>query len=143
MAINPTQALQQLNNDTARVQFEQGAQNRGSGEIDKNGFLQLMLAQLRYQNPIEPVDNTEQLMQQAQFTQVEELQNLNATLSRGNDLTQAATLVGKEVNYTDNNGQPQSGTVDSVILGDDIGLQIGGDTISVDQLQQINATPVS
>jgi flagellar basal-body rod modification protein FlgD len=109
--------LNRMNNDTNRVQFEKGKQKLGTNDIGKDGFLQLMLAQMKFQNPLEPMDTSQQLLQQASFTQVEELQNLNASLQTFNELTQGTNLVGKSVQYSQEEGQAtQSGIVKSLVL---------------------------
>ncbi len=64
-----------------------------AGDMDKDSFLQLLVAQMKYQDPLEPTSNTEYIAQYAQFTQVEELQNMSASM----DLMRASSLVGKEV----------------------------------------------
>lgn len=61
--------------------------------MDKDAFLQLLVAQMRYQDPLEPTSNTEYISQYAQFSQVEQLQNMSASL----DLQRASQLVGQEV----------------------------------------------
>ena len=67
---------------------------------DKNTFLKLLVAQLTHQDPLNPVEDKEFIAQLAQFTQVEELQNiraavedLNATMSV-QQITNAASLMG-------------------------------------------------
>lgn len=49
-------------------------------ELDKESFLQLLVTQLRYQNPMEPMDNREFLAQLAQFNALEQMQSMNKTL---------------------------------------------------------------
>ncbi len=44
--------------------------------MDKEAFLQLLVAQMRYQDPLEPTSNTEYISQYAQFSQVEQMQNM-------------------------------------------------------------------
>src|SRR5262245_32340899 len=46
----------------------------------KNQFLQLLVAQLRGQNPLDPLDGTQFVTQLAQFSSVEELTNIHAVL---------------------------------------------------------------
>jgi flagellar basal-body rod modification protein FlgD len=143
-SINVQDSLTQIKNINNQTQFEKGQKNLGKSDIGKDGFMQLMLAQLKYQNPLEPVDNTQQLAQQAQFTQIEELQKLNGNLSLSNNLTQAGQLVGKNVEYTDALGATKSGLVQSASLGkDSLGLSVDGQTISPDQITRILAAPAS
>lgn len=61
--------------------------------LDKEAFLQLLVAQMKYQDPLEPTSNTEYISQYAQFSQVESLQNVSSSM----DLQRASALVGKEV----------------------------------------------
>ena len=61
--------------------------------MDKEAFLQLLVAQMKYQDPLEPTSNTEYISQYAQFSQVEQMQNMSSSM----DLQRASSLVGKEV----------------------------------------------
>lgn len=61
--------------------------------MDKDAFLQLLVAQMKYQDPLEPTSNTEFISQYAQFSQVEQMQNMAGSM----DLSRASALVGQEV----------------------------------------------
>ncbi len=61
--------------------------------MDKDAFLQLLVAQMQYQDPLEPTSNTEYIAQYAQFSQVEQIQNMAAST----DLARASSLVGEHV----------------------------------------------
>lgn len=63
------------------------------GSLDKDAFLQLLVAQMQYQDPLEPTDNTEYISQLATFSSLEEMQNLNQSMTEGS----AYNLVGKYV----------------------------------------------
>ena len=86
--------------------------------LDKDAFLQLLVTQMQYQDPLEPTSNTEYMSQLAQFSSVEELQNLSATLSSN----QALNLTGQYVilNVPDSTGEIKqvSGLVDYVTMTD-------------------------
>jgi len=91
-------------------------------QMDKDTFLQLLVAQMRYQDPSNPADTTQFMSQTATFTQVEKLEELvtqNASLVALQRSMSAGSLVGHTVTYTDDNGQELSGKVTSVLLGDD------------------------
>ena len=45
--------------------------------LGKDAFLQLMITQLRYQDPLDPMDNKDSIAQMAQFSALEQMQNLN------------------------------------------------------------------
>ena len=69
------------------------ATSNSNSSMDKDSFLQLLVAQMKYQDPLEPTSNTEYISQYAQFSQVEQMQNMSASM----DLQRASQLVGKEV----------------------------------------------
>ena len=74
-----------------------------SNGMDKDAFLQLLVAQMKYQDPLEPTSNTEYISQYATFSQVEQMQNMAASM----ELSRASSMVGKLVNVetTNSNGE--------------------------------------
>ncbi len=98
----------------------------GLGSLDSDVFLQLMVAQLRYQNPMEPADASTMMQQTAQFTTVETLQEIAETQRQLINMSQLGTamdMVGKEIEAIDFSGARAGGivegirfTVDGVIL---------------------------
>ena len=91
-------------------------------QMDKDTFLKLLVAQMRYQDPSNPADTTQFMSQTATFTQVEKLEELvtqNASLVALQKSMSAGSLVGHTVTYTDDSGARQIGKVTSVVLGDE------------------------
>ncbi len=74
-----------------------------SNELGKNEFMELLVAQMNNQNPLEPQDNTEFIAQLAQFSTVEGIENLNGTVGnmetelRSSQALQASSMVGRSV----------------------------------------------
>jgi flagellar basal-body rod modification protein FlgD len=74
-----------------------------SNELGKNEFMELLVAQMNNQNPLEPQDNTEFIAQLAQFSTVEGIENMNSTMGdmasdlRSNQALQASSMVGQSV----------------------------------------------
>jgi len=70
--------------------------------LSQDDFIKLFLAQLSFQDPLEPVDNAEFLAQMAQFSAVEQSRELNSkvdSLLSMNSVEQAVSLIGKTVEY--------------------------------------------
>lgn len=88
---------------------------KSGSTMDKDAFLGLLVAQMKYQDPLEPTSNTEFVAQYAQFSSLEQMQNMSATL----ELSRASSLVGQvvSVNTTDSYGQAATieGKVDYVV----------------------------
>ena len=101
---------------TATSQADRGDQ------MGKDVFLKLLVAQMKNQDPSNPADTSQMMAQTATFTQVEKLEELatqNAALLALQRSSSAAALVGRAVQYTDENGATKTGTVSSVRLGTD------------------------
>ncbi|MGD9580580.1 MAG: flagellar hook capping FlgD N-terminal domain-containing protein [Vampirovibrionia bacterium] len=93
--------LTSLQNATAQVDNATAQERVGNDTLDKYAFLRLMTEQLKCQDPLNPMDNSQFLSQQAQFTQIEELQNLSSVLQQTSSLGQASSFIGKSVTVTD------------------------------------------
>lgn len=96
-------------------QLETGNKPKGSSKLDKSAFLQLLVAQMQYQDPLEPTDNTEYIAQLATFSQLEATTNMATSMEQ----SAAYNLVGKtvKINATDSvTGKTTevTGTVDYV-----------------------------
>ena len=66
---------------------------KNNTDLDVNDFLQLLVAQMQYQDPLEPTDNTQYIAQMATFTQVSATTDMNAKVQQ----QMASELVGKNV----------------------------------------------
>lgn len=112
--------------------------NKTDNGMDKDAFLQLLVAQMQYQDPLEPTSNTEYVAQYAQFSQVEQIQNM----ARSTDLARASSLVGQTVyiKTTASNGEAKyvEGKVDYVVFENNQAyLAINESLYSMDDLDTI------
>lgn len=116
---------------------EEKKQERSGGALGKEAFLQLLVAQMKYQDPLEPTSNTEYISQLATFSSLEEMQNMRASL----EATQATNLVGKVVIMgIETNGETNfiSGRVDQVRReGSKTYLSIEGSWYNIDDLDTV------
>lgn len=110
-----------------------------SSSLNKDAFLQLLVTQMKYQDPLEPTENTEYVSQLATFSELEEMQNMTGAL----DLSRASALVGKTVTVNVVNeatGQTSliGGKVDYVAVENGKAfLNINGENYSVDDLDSV------
>ena len=144
MAVSSTGASPELTTaleDLAFSKTEKEVQYRGSSELGKEEFLKLLVCQLQNQDPLNPQDDTDFIAQLAQFSALEQMTNMNSTMTN----TSAYSLVGKEVivQTKDSAGDYKEvrGTVDYVeIKNGEAKLAINGNTYSLDDLVQVMDT---
>lgn len=101
-----------------------GTMNVGNSQLGKNAFLQLMVAQMKNQDPLNPSSNTQFVAQLAQFSSLEQMQNvaqedaaIQTTLGQLLSLSQvnfAHQLLGTKVTVNSANGTQVQGTVSAV-----------------------------
>lgn len=92
----------------------------GAQTPDKNMFLQLLVAQMRYQDPMNPTDSSQFLAQSAQFTALEKMQAVadqTAEMVSAQMAFGASGLIGRTVTWNDDKGVTQTGTVKGVTFG--------------------------
>lgn len=97
--------------------------------LGKDEFLQLMIAQIQHQDPLEPMDNSESIAQQAQFSSLEQMQNLNKSMDnlltayQSSEKSSALSMIGKEVEgfitSTDSDGQAVTSNISGLVKGVD------------------------
>lgn len=78
--------------ESSKTEKEQAERKVGS-QLGKEDFLLLLVTQMQYQDPLDPADNTEFVAQLAQFSALEQMSNLNQTVSNNS----AYALIGQEV----------------------------------------------
>jgi len=102
------QSTSQANNAAAKTK-----------DLGKDDFLQMLVAQLKHQDPLNPMDGTDFVAQLATFSSLEQLTNMNSQLNQLGVYqatmtnTQAVNLLGKEVTVNQDNGfQVRGSTAD-------------------------------
>jgi flagellar basal-body rod modification protein FlgD len=93
-----------------------------TGTVDYNTFLQLLVAEMKNQDPTNPMDTAQYMSQFAQLSTVEQAMQTNAKLDAllsSQSLSQADGLIGKTVSFTDSTGASFSGKVVSISINSD------------------------
>ncbi|NLL92998.1 MAG: hypothetical protein GX225_02470 [Clostridiales bacterium] len=78
---------------TGKTETYQKEDTKGTTSLGKDAFLQLLVTQLQYQDPLSPQSNEDFVSQLAQFSTLEEMQSMTSSLTNSS----ALTLVGKNV----------------------------------------------
>ncbi len=94
------------------------------GLMNPNTFLQLLVAQLKYQNPLNPTSGSKFLSQTAQLSEVEAIQSMSSNMTSMSaqmtrevsavNMLSSASLIGKQVIARSSSGSTIQGTVTAV-----------------------------
>jgi len=114
-----------------------------NSELDREAFLNLLMTQLKFQDPLNPMDDRDFMAQMAQFSALEQMQNLNQTFER----SMSFSMIGREVDFAFRH--PQSGEwiegfglVDAVTMqGSDLFLLVDGMDVPVTGVRGIGESP--
>ncbi|RQH06819.1 flagellar hook assembly protein FlgD [Bradyrhizobium sp. RP6] len=107
---------------TSRSSSTDSSSATSSNTVDYNTFLQLLIAEMKNQDPTNPMDTSQYMSQFAQLSTVEQAMQTNSKLDAllsSQSLSQANGLIGKTVSFTDSTGASFSGKVVSVSINSD------------------------
>lgn len=119
-----------------------------NGELGREAFLQLLVTQMQYQDPMEPMDNEDMIANLAQFSSLEQMTNLNesfeelsASLS-AQGLVSASGLIGQTVSGTDTAGEDVTGAVERVFMeAGAVSLVVGDSVLPLASLYHVGEAP--
>ena len=129
-----------MQNSTAQYEAQQKKYTGATKEMDSDVFLKLMMEQLKYQDPMSPMDNKEFLAQQAQFTQVSETQELNENIIANNGIMQTLAMVGKEVTLMDPNNPQETITgkvTEAGFSGNSSAITVNGEQYPISLIKSV------
>lgn len=129
--------------DNPLYTLQQKTTGTGNNQIDKEAFLKLLTAQLKYQDPLNPMDNTEFVGQLAMFSALEQIINIGDTLNsfvstktKEDAMLLGATLIGKTITTTSS----EEFTVKGVSYQDGkLKVDVGSKTLTLDEINGIKA----
>ena len=115
--------------------------------LAEDAFMQLLLAQLKNQDPLKPMDNTEFISQLAQFNSLNETMAMNKNIGEllvAQSISQGSSLIGKTVTAHLPTGEDINGEVSSLqIMGDNVSLTVDGVSIPLDAVHTVTETPTT
>lgn len=140
MAVDASITNGTITNTAYKTAEQQKAEaNTVNNDLDKQAFLKLLVAQMKYQDPMQPTDNTEYVSQLAQFSSLEAMNNVSQSV----DLQRATGLIGKVVTASKTDSvtgvaTEKTGTVDFVTQsGSKTYVTIDGDQYELDEISKI------
>lgn len=131
-------ALSALNGLTTDTSAAIGGESAADTNLGKDAFMELLVTQMKNQDPMNPQSNEDFVAQLASFSSLEQMEQMNenllgmALLDESNallsQLTEGSALIGKNVNWIDPaTGAEKSGEVESIKIQDGLShLKIGG-----------------
>lgn len=131
--------------DSAKIALENGGistytktTREPNQELDKDAFLQLLVTQMKYQDPLNPMDNQQMMAQVAQFTALEQMKNVASTANK----QLAHSMIGSYVQYTYKDTAGQNITDVAMVdyiktSGEDVLLGVGEREIKVDEVEKV------
>ncbi|MCB0209416.1 MAG: flagellar hook capping protein [Anaerolineae bacterium] len=107
----------------------------------QDAFMKLLLAQLKNQDPLKPMEDKEFIAQLAQFNSLNQLSQINTTLGElmtAQTLSQGSALIGKTVTGLSDSNGAISGIVSGLkIVNDKVFLDVDGQSIPLDMVNSI------
>ena len=116
------------------------SKTKTSQDLGKDDFLNLLVTQLKYQDPMSPMEDKEFISQMAQFTSLEQMKNMNNSVQ----ITQATSFIGKQVTWADSQGNEVSGVVKSVkIVNGEARVLVGDETLELKKIMTVSEVPAT
>jgi flagellar basal-body rod modification protein FlgD len=125
------------------------------GTFGDNPFLSLLVAQMRSQTPLEPVDNQSFMQQMSSYSTMQQQHELNdnllqlldyqGVLARLQGLSEGSSLLGKEVTFAGEGGTEERGVVEAVFVAEDgaVKLRVGERELDLRDVTGIHQPPAA
>lgn len=142
----PLPAVGTVNPSTAPADAASAnAASAQSSLLDPKAFLQLLVAQLQYQDPSNPVDTSSFMNQTATLSQVQTMTSMSSTLTAlvSEQRAQSATaMIGKQITYADASGIQVRGVVTSAsLLAAGATLHVGDTSVPLTNVLEVSDPP--
>jgi flagellar basal-body rod modification protein FlgD len=129
------------NNNSTNSTSSSSSSSNASDALDQNEFMQLLLAEMQNQDPLDPMDGTAFFNQLAQLSLLEQMYTLNTTMStdqQQQQIANASDLLGRTVSATGSDGSAVSGTVQGLTISDgNVSLDINGTNVSLSDVTSV------
>lgn len=112
---------------------ETAQKTKANDDLGKDAFLKLLITQLSNQDPLSPMDDTDFIAQMAQFSALEQMTNLNSSMSS----MQASTMIGKFITWGEN-GEEVGGIVSATLtVNGETKLVVGNRVVKLNEVLSV------
>ena len=136
-----TDALKGTSISSARTPRAPGEKVQDPDQLGKDDFMKLMMAQLRHQDPMKPMDDQAFIAQVAQFNSLDQMTKLNETITAmfgAQQLAEASGMIGKFAVALGPDGENVSGVIKSVSVEKGVSkLHIGNAKIDLNKVTAV------
>lgn len=139
MAVSSTDGVTSVEQAQEYMKSNGTTTKEATNNLDKDAFLKLLMTQMQYQDPLNPMDNTEFVAQLAQFSSLEQMSNLY----KSSAYSQGIAMVGKDITatvYNDATSQYDyvEGTVESVVVKNgNVYLSVGETDVPIEKVETV------
>lgn len=131
-----------INGVNSQTRNPTGAKQSNALEnLDTSQFLDLMIAELQNQDPMNPMDNAQMIEQIGQIRQIDASTKLTTTLDAvlmGQNISSASALIGKTITGLDADSKKVTGEVERVTVTDGVPkLHVGAKTVTLNNVGEI------
>lgn len=136
-------ATQKSIDQIIEAQEKQNSSRKVNNELEKDDFLKLLITQLQYQDPLEPMDDQDFIAQIAQFSSLEQMKNLNNSFS----YSMGFTLMGKYISAVitdETTGKVKMVEGEVSAVRSEAGvvyLVVDGQDVPIDKILTVSQTP--
>ena len=110
---------------------------KSNDELGKDDFLKLLVTQLQNQDPLSPMQDQDFIAQMAQFSSLEQMQNMNTSIA----ISQASSIISATVTWNDDSGNSKTGLVSSVEINSNVPyLNVDGTLVKLSAVKKVEVT---
>lgn len=143
MSLTATKTIQDAANATSQLQAKTDTvTGAASAKMTSTQFMNMLLKQLQYQDPMSPTDNNEFVSQQCQFSQLSATEEMNNSITQNNTIMQTLSLIGKNVTLQDPSDLSKtiSGNVTSAnFTQNGSTIEVGGKSYPIALIKKVQA----
>jgi len=119
-----------------------GAVGSTSASTIQTDYMKLLVTQLKNQDPLQPMDNSQMTAQMTQLSQLQQLETMNTSFAKvlaNEQMGYASSLIGKQVAFVNQaDGNILAGTVEQVArLDGDVVLRVGTYSVKLDDVTAV------